>query len=235
MSGHLRFYHPPPLPFSQKKMTEQNGVLLPFDVINHILLQLDCPHDYYHIARQLCQRSRYVWVPRTVDAYFVTLDSRKFVSCMWQRDHLKNAHMVVVKSFIKFNIKMSDQLLFATYCENECTTNFMVKHYVPVQNCYWFDYRLVAVTFGGNNVLTGGYVAPGGDSRCVSNYIPVHIERGHFVSTQLDGTFQKVKHICASFGGSSKDQRFVISFDDPKYNMSVKKGKYLIVNEKLIL
>ncbi len=214
-------------------MSEQNGVLLPFDVINHILLQLDCPHDYYHIARQLCQRSRNVWIPRTVDVYFVTLDSRKFVSCMWQHDYLKNVHMVLVKSFIKFNIKLTDELLFGIYRENECTSNFMVKLHVSVHQ--WVYYRLEVVTFGCDNVLTGGYVAPCGDTSSIVTLKPIHIKPGHFVSTQLDGTFQKVTHICASFGGSSKDQRFVISFDDPKYNMSAKKEKYLKVNENLIL
>lgn len=59
--------------------------------------------------------------------------------------------------------------------------------------------------------------------------VPLQIRKGDYVCTFLDNTFQKVTYIYGTFGGSHSDQRFIIEFEDPKYNMTVGKEQDLKV------
>lgn len=50
-----------------------SGVFFPFDIIRYILLRLGSPHEYYRVARQLCTKSRTVWVPKDVNVWYLVL------------------------------------------------------------------------------------------------------------------------------------------------------------------
>lgn len=54
-------------------MSDTGVFFLSFDIIRYILLRLGSPHEYYRIARQLCTKSRTVWVPKDVNVWYLVL------------------------------------------------------------------------------------------------------------------------------------------------------------------
>ena len=204
--------------------------ILPWDLFEKILGSLGCPHICYHIARQLCKKTRNELLPRLVDWYFVEwwyslnhnyndpdLQQWTTVSCVWKskkEKHMKKTSNTFIGDYqrtmpvdhIRFCIPFKQERTI-TIKKDQHPIVFQCKKDVE-STCCIESMQLVHVYFSKKYILGGYATINSGRKISVRD-----VRNGEYVLTE----YGKFKHLVTK--RIVMESWYWITFIKEKYNM----------------